>query len=78
MERTDLINFTPQMEIVRYKGKWYKINAKPFESERQTCEIAWSLIREPNITPEEAYRKWYEEERKKVKVLYPSFRKDDK
>lgn len=77
MERADLINSTAQMEVVRYKGKWYKIAPKPYESERQTCEIAWSLIRQPNITPEEAYRAWYEKERKKVKVLYPSFRKDD-
>jgi lipocalin len=77
MERENTLNTTSQMEIVRYNGKWYKINPKPFESERQTCEIAWALIREPNITTEEAYRKWYEKERKKVKVLYPSFRKDD-
>jgi hypothetical protein len=25
----------------------------------------------------EAYRKWYAAEQKKVKVLYPSFRKDE-
>lgn len=64
------------MEIVRYQGKWYKIIPKPYEPERQTYEIAWSLIKQPNLTKEEAYRAWYANEREVVKVLYPSFRKD--
>jgi hypothetical protein len=65
------------MEVVRYKGKWYKITPKPYEPERQTYQIAWLLIREPSLAQEEAYRRWYEKEREIVKVLYPSFRKDD-
>lgn len=64
------------MEIVRYEGKWYKIIPKPYEPERQTYEISWSLIKQPNFTEEEAYRAWYKKQREIVKVLYPSFRKD--
>lgn len=66
-----------KMQAVRYKGKWYKINAKPYEPERQTFQIAWHLIREPLITKEEAYRAWFKREQQNVKVLYPSFRKEN-
>lgn len=65
-----------QMQIVRYQGKWYKIIAKPYEPERQTHEISWSLIKQQGLAKEEAYRAWYEKQREIVKVLYPSFRKD--
>ena len=64
------------MEIVRYQGKWYKIIPKPYEPERQTYEISWSLIKQPDLTEQEAYRAWYKAQREIVKVLYPSFRKD--
>lgn len=64
------------MQTVRYKGKWYKIIAKPYEPERQTFEIAWYLIHTPSASKEEAYRTWYKREQENVKVLYPSFRKD--
>lgn len=66
------------MEVVRYKGEWYKIVPKPYEPEKETRQIAWILIREPLIGKEEAYRKWFEAQREKVKVLYPSFRKEEK
>jgi hypothetical protein len=66
------------MEVVRYKGTWYKIAAKSYEPEKQTYEIAWALLREPSLTKEEAYRNWYRRQQEIVKVLYPSFRKDDK
>jgi lipocalin len=66
-----------KMQAVRYKGKWYKINPKPFEPERQTFQIAWHLIREPLVTKEEAYRAWFKREQQNVKVLYPSFRKEN-
>ncbi len=65
------------MQVVRYKGKWYKIIAKPYEPERQTFQIAWDLIRNPAKTKEEAYRSWYKREQEIVKVLYPSFRKEN-
>jgi hypothetical protein len=63
-----------RIKIVRYEGKWYKIKPKVYEPERQTTEIAWALIRNPGLSREDAYLKWYEKERKEVKVLYPSFR----
>jgi len=64
------------MNSVRYSGVWYKIAPKPYEPDRQTAEISWRLIREPLVLSPEAYRNWYASEQKKVKVLYPSFRKD--
>jgi hypothetical protein len=61
-------------DTVRYNGKWYKIKAKAYEPERQTYTIAWSLIREPLVLKEEAYRKYFENQRKESKVLYPTFK----
>ena len=61
--------------MIRVKGKWYKVNAKPYESERQTYTIAHQLIR-TNVTPPTAYREWYSQERKDAKLLYPSFGKN--
>jgi len=64
------------MDAIRYKGKWYSISAKPYEPERQTYQIAWMLVKNPDMTAQEAYRKLFERERHEAKVLYPSFRKD--
>ena len=63
--------------IVRYQGKWYKIHAKPYESERQTHHVAWMQIREPLISPEKAYREFFGQSQKDDKILYPSFRKEE-
>jgi len=65
-----------KMEAIRYRGKWYRINQKPYEPERQTNEIAWMLVREPLLLKEEAYRKYFEKQRLEAKVLYPTFNKD--
>lgn len=64
------------MDIYKYENKWYKITPKPYEPERQTAKIAWAQIREPTVTKEEHYRKYYENLRKEAQILYPSFRKD--
>lgn len=64
------------MAAVRYNGNWVKIIPKQYEPERQTYEIVWQRMREPLVLSAEAYRKWYVNEQRKVKVLYPSFRKD--
>jgi hypothetical protein len=34
------------------------------------------LAKNPEMTPQEAYRKFFERQRHEAKVLYPSFRKD--
>jgi hypothetical protein len=65
------------MEAIRYNGQWFKVIPKLYEPERQTFEIAWQRLREPLILSPEAYRNWYVNEQRKVKVLYPSFRKDE-
>jgi hypothetical protein len=65
------------MAAIRYNGNWLKVIPKPYEPERQTFEIAWERVREPLVLSPEAYRKWYANEQRKVKVLYPSFRKDE-
>lgn len=65
------------MELVRYKGIYYKITPKAYEPERQTAQVAWAQIREPEIAPIEHYRRFFEKQRKEAQILYPSFRKDD-
>ena len=64
-------------QIVRYNGKWFRIQPKAYEPERQTSDIAWSMVREPSLKAHEAYRNWYSKERENAKVLYPSFRKEN-
>jgi hypothetical protein len=76
MDVLDSTYISFKMDIIRYNGKWFKINTKPYEPERQTYEIAWQLVREPLIVPQEQYRKYFEKQRKEAKVLYPSFRKE--
>jgi len=64
------------MELLRYKGKWYRISPKPYEPERQTSQIAWAQIRTPSLTPAQSYLQFFETQRKEARILYPSFRKD--
>ena len=71
-----LQKYVQSMDILRYKGKWYKIQAKAYEPESQTYQIAWALILNPNLSSEDAYRQYFEKQRAEAKVLYPSFRKD--
>ena len=65
------------MELIRYQGKWFRILAKPYEPERQTYSIAWMMARQPDMTPESAYKKYFETLRDEAKVFYPSFRKEN-
>jgi hypothetical protein len=65
------------MQVVRYQGKWFRIDAKPYEPERQTYTIAWMMIREPTVVPESAYKKYFQRLRDEAKVFYPSFRKEN-
>jgi hypothetical protein len=61
--------------VIRYKGKWYKVIPKPYESEYQTIRIAWMIVKD-GMSPLEAYRRFFKEEQNMAKLLYPSFRKD--
>jgi len=63
------------MELIRYKGVWYKITPKPYEPEHRSRSIAWAVIRD-KITPEEATKLHFEIVRNDYKVLFPIFRKD--
>lgn len=54
--------------LVRYNGKWYQIQPKPYEPERMTTDIAWIQIKE-GCSSEEAYRKWFETQRKLSRIL---------
>jgi hypothetical protein len=56
------------MYLVRYNGKWFSIRPRPFESERMTTDIAWLQIRE-GMTAEEAYRAWFDTQRKISRLL---------
>jgi hypothetical protein len=54
--------------IVRYNGKFIKIHPRPYEPERMTTDIAWLQIKE-GLTPEQAYKKWFELQRKISRLL---------
>lgn len=71
--KTDTSKMVP---AIRVQGKWYRIQPRPYEPERQTYNIAAQIISK-NVTPEVAYREWFSQERKDAKLLYPSFRKDE-
>lgn len=63
-------------QLIRYNGKWYKINSKKYESESQTIKIAWDLVRNPNLKSEDAYINYFNNRREENKILYPDFRKE--
>jgi hypothetical protein len=54
--------------LVRFQGKWYELHPKPYEPERMTTDVAWIQIRE-GVTPVEAYRLWFERQRKLSRLL---------
>lgn len=54
--------------LVRFQGKWYEIQPKEYEPERMTADIAWIQIKE-KVSPEEAYRRWFERQRKLSRLL---------
>jgi hypothetical protein len=54
--------------LIRYNGKWARIRPRPFEPERMTTDIAWLQIKE-GMTPGEAYRAWFEMQRKISRLL---------
>jgi hypothetical protein len=54
--------------LVRYNGQWVKIHSRPFEPERMTTDVAWIQIKE-EVDPEEAYRRWFEKQRRISRVL---------
>ena len=75
IETEDAVEKIPEL-AVRYQGKWYKITPKKYEPERQTYAIAWKMIKQ-GISPEQAYREWFAEERETAKLLYSSFGKNE-
>ena len=54
--------------IVRYEGKFVAIHSRPFEPERMTTDVAWLQIKDKS-TPQEAYRKWFERQRRISRAL---------
>ena len=68
-------NTHKMVPAIRVQGKWYKIIPKKYEPERQTYNIAYRIIQ--GATPEQAYREWFEQERKDAKLLYPTFGKTE-
>jgi hypothetical protein len=54
--------------LVRYNGNWIQIHSRPFEPERMTTDVAWIQIKE-GVTPQEAYRRWFETQRRISRVL---------
>ena len=54
--------------LVRFQGKWFEIQPKAYEAERMTTDIAWLQIKE-TLTPMDAYRIWFERQRKLSRLL---------
>lgn len=54
--------------IVHYNGRRYEIKPRPYEPERMTADVAWIQIKE-GVSPEEAYRIWFERQRRISRVL---------
>lgn len=59
---------SPFVFLVRFNGHFSTIHPRPFEPERMTTDIAWIQIKE-GLTPEEAYRKWFETQRRISRLL---------
>ena len=54
--------------LVRFQGKWIEVTPRAYEPERMTTDIAWMQIKE-GLTAVDAYRKWYEKQRKLSRLL---------
>lgn len=54
--------------IVHHNGRFYEIKPRAFEPERMTADVAWIQIRE-EVDAEEAYRRWFERQRRISRVL---------
>jgi len=54
--------------VVRFNGQMVVIKPRYYEPERMTTDIAWIQIKE-GVSPEEAYRRWFEKQRKISHVL---------
>ena len=54
--------------LVRFQGKWIEVSPRPYEPERMTTDIAWMQIKE-GLTAVDAYRKWFERQRKLSRLL---------
>ena len=54
--------------MVRYNNTWYTIQPREYEPERMTTDIAWNQIKN-SIPPEEAYRAWFELQRRISRAL---------
>jgi hypothetical protein len=55
--------------MFRFQGKWYSVKPKPFEPERQTAEIMWTIAK--GTDPKKAYREWFSREQKISSMIYP-------
>ncbi len=54
--------------LVRFQGKWVEITPRPYEPERMSTDIAWLQIKE-GLAAVDAYRKWFETQRKLSRLL---------
>jgi hypothetical protein len=54
--------------VVRYNGQMVVIKSRAYEPERMTTDVAWIQIKD-GVSPEEAYRRWFERQRKISRVL---------
>ena len=54
--------------VVRYNGKMAVIKPREYEPERMSTDIAWIQLKD-DVSAEEAYRRWFERQRRISRVL---------
>jgi len=54
--------------VIRFHSRWMEIRPRPYEPERMTTDVAWIQMKE-EVSPEEAYRIWYEKQRRISRFL---------
>jgi hypothetical protein len=54
--------------VIRFHSRWMEIRPRPYEPERMTTDVAWIQMKD-EVSPEEAYRIWYEKQRRISRFL---------
>lgn len=50
------------LPVLRFRNQWFAVIPRPYESERQSEDVAWSLIQKQNLS-------WHSQERKMARLL---------
>ena len=50
------------LPVLRFRNQWFAVIPRPYESERQSEDVAWNLIQKQNLS-------WHSQERKVARLL---------